>query len=64
MKKPKIKSKGGPKVSGQRLFNPNPNVSATTGGKKGTMGKPSHHSCGAGANKAGGGRDSGAARAL
>lgn len=64
MKKPKSKTKGGPKVSGHEMFNPNPNMSTTTGGKKGSMTLPKGKSSGSGANKAGGGRDSGAAKAL
>ncbi len=64
MKKPRSKAHGGGKVSGHEMFNPNPDMSHSTGGKKGSMPMPKHHSSGAGANKAGGGRDSGAARAL
>ncbi len=58
------KVKAGPKVSVPKGFSPNPNISATTGGKKGSMPLPKKKSSGSGANKAGGGRDSGAAKAL
>jgi hypothetical protein len=64
MKKPHSKAHGGGKAEGHEGFSPNPDVSHSTGGKKGYMPMPKHHARGAGANKAGGGRDSGNARAL
>ncbi len=64
MKKKGIKPMHPPKASGHEGFSPNPDMSHSTGGKKGSMPMPKHHSSGAGSNKAGGGRDSGAARAL
>jgi hypothetical protein len=41
-----------------------PNISATNGHKAGKMGAPTAKSSGSGSNKAGGGRNSGAAKAL